>query len=134
MPTPEQSVIGLIKELRAMGVRYKQLRSDRDAAEDWRDLQSVNHDIDQLLDEAIETLIGEPEPEPEPPTIDDIGQSFVKLLYKQEVLMQNAGQLMFHYKGSGFMTADDLRAAVSEMDRVNQSQQTNEGTNDHSTH
>lgn len=50
---------------------------------------------------------------------DAIGTAFVKLLYDREILVQNAGQLQFRYKGHGFMTADDLRAVVAEMDRVN---------------
>ena len=46
-------------------------------------------------------------------------KSFVETLYQNEILQQNDGRLMFRYRGAGYMSAEDLRSAVAEMDRVN---------------
>lgn len=46
-------------------------------------------------------------------------KSFVETLYQNEILQQNDGRLMFRYRGAGYMSADELRSAVAEIDRVN---------------
>ncbi len=65
MKTPEQSVIELIKELRAKGVKYNQLMAERDRSEDeeqdadddtvyvHRSTQSIDKAIDELLEDTM---------------------------------------------------------------------------------
>lgn len=69
--TEEQGVVGLIRELRAKGVRYNQLMAERDRAEvgeedddTVRATQSIDFEIDSLLDDTMtitRKLVGIPE-------------------------------------------------------------------------
>ena len=76
MNTPEQGFIGLIKELRAMGVKYNALMAERtDVAEndapEKRSLQSIDEEIDDVLDLTMATarlLIND---EPESPATEE---------------------------------------------------------------
>jgi len=70
--TPEQGFIGLIKELRAMGVKYNALMAERDRSEnddddsEVRATQTIDHEIDDVLDETMtitRRLVGMNEPE-----------------------------------------------------------------------
>ena len=73
MNTPEQGFIGLIKELRAMGVKYNALMAERDRSENDDDdddsvraTQTIDHEIDDVLDETMtitRRLVGMDEPE-----------------------------------------------------------------------
>ena len=64
MTTPEQGFVSLIKDLRAKGIRYRQLMQERDKAESesddedddsisTRSTQSIDHDIDDLLNDTM---------------------------------------------------------------------------------
>lgn len=67
MKTPEQSVISLIKELRAKGVKYNQLMAERDRAENgdddededddsvYRSTESIDREIYELLGDTMDT-------------------------------------------------------------------------------
>jgi hypothetical protein len=46
-------------------------------------------------------------------------KTVVQLLYENEILQKVYSQLMFRYRGAGYMSADELRSVVAEMDRVN---------------
>lgn len=140
MKTPEQGVIALIRELREMGLKYRQLMNRLSESPSPSEAESINEEIDDILNLTMATTQklpcekdtngdgdchdchktgGCPNAKPSPPETDAIGKAFVKLLYEQEILIPMTGQLRFRYKGSGFMSADDLRAVVAEMDRVN---------------
>lgn len=75
MKTPEQSVIELIKSLRAKGVAYNTLMKERDRSEHGdededddtvhRSTESIDREIDELLDETMAVarqLVDSPEP------------------------------------------------------------------------
>lgn len=65
MKTPEQGFIAIIKELREKGLRYRQLMRERDRAENCEDdedddtvsrsTQSIDHEIDNLLNDTMTT-------------------------------------------------------------------------------
>jgi hypothetical protein len=75
MKTPEQSVIELIKSLRAKGLEYQRLMAERDKAEAedfgdedddtvFRSTQSIDKEIDELLGDTMaitKQLVGIPE-------------------------------------------------------------------------
>jgi hypothetical protein len=76
MKTPEQSVVAFIMELREKGIAYNKLMAERDRAEAFdddedddtvsvhRSTQSIDSEIDELLDDTMEItrqLVGIPE-------------------------------------------------------------------------
>jgi hypothetical protein len=72
--TPEQGFIGLIKELRAMGVKYNALMAERklaDTADNGRSHESIDGEIDDLLDLTMATARLLIDDEPESPATEE---------------------------------------------------------------